>query len=62
MTDQAGIDNGNGVPVTLPEVLSHMDADGRKSFELALARAQIAKLKAQQQDPDSSPDAPSETP
>lgn len=56
MTDQAGIDNGAGVPVTLNEVLSYLDADGRKSFELAVARAQVAKLQndqAQQTESDS---------
>lgn len=51
MSDQ-GIDNGAGVPVSLNEILAHLDADGRKSFELALARAQVAKLQAEHAEPD----------
>lgn len=52
MTEQQGIDNGAGVPVPLNEVLDHLDADGRKSFELAVARAQVARLQRAAQEED----------
>lgn len=49
MDDQVTISSDIDVPVTLNEVLSQLsrDPEGYKSFQLALARAQVMKLQSQ---------------